>query len=468
MTRALNRRKFLQHTSAAVGFWVATRESRSESRSPNERLRVAAIGVGGKGKTDVSSVAEAGAEIVALCDVDDERAKDSYAAFPQARRFADYREMFDKMHGQIDAVIVSTPDHMHAGPTMVAMKLGKHVYTQKPLTHTVHEARLLAETARQQKVVSQMGNQGTALDSLREAIEVIRAGHIGSVKEVHVWTNRPIWPQGASALIEHAAVKPALHGRTNYAKVPSTLQWDLWLGCAPERPYDPIYVPFKWRGWMDFGTGALGDMACHLMNMPYQALKLGYPTAVEAQAAPDLTEETYPSWSVVNYEFPARGEQPPVRMTWYDGGRNRPEWATRRLTELCGMKNLPGSGYVCVGEKGNLLSPSEIGGQYRLVPQERFAGHKPPPRTLPRVIGHYKEWIQACIENKLDMPMSSFDVAGPLTETVLLGCLAMRVGGRIEWDPAAMRITDVVSEKKTSVAEANKYLTKEYRKGWEL
>jgi predicted dehydrogenase len=461
MRQRTSRRVFLKRSAmATVGFWVGTRNTWAQSRSSNEKLRVACIGLGGKGRTDVTSVANAGAEIVALCDVDDERARDIYKKFPTVRKFHDYREMFDRMHKEFDAVTVTTPDHMHAGPTMMAMRLGKHVYTQKPLTHTVAEARLLNDTARQHKIVSQMGNQGTANDRLREAIEIIQSGALGPVREGHVWTNRPIWPQGADALMQNKSVRSVLHGELKRPEVPATLQWDLWLGCAPARIYDPIYVPFSWRGWWDFGTGALGDMACHLMNVPYHAMKLGYPTSVEAQTAPDLNEETYPTWSVVTYEFPARGELPPVKLMWYDGGENRPEWIDRKLSELTKSTDLPPSGYVCVGENGSITTSSETAGDYRLVPHDKFAEFKPPAPTLPRVPNHYVEWVRACTENKPDMPMSKFATAGPLTETVLLGCVAMRIGKKLEWDAPAMKVTNV--------PEANKHLNKEYRKGWEL
>ncbi len=455
------RRDFLKSsTLAAAGFWVASRDAWAQSRSPNGRLQVACIGVGGKGKVDAAGAADAGADIVALCDVDDVRGKDSYERFPKARRFGDYRRMLDEMHASIDAVIVSTPDHMHAAQTMMAMKLGKHVYTQKPLTHDVYEARLLRDTARERRIVSQMGNQGTASDTFREAIEVIQSGAIGAVREVHVWTNRPIWPQGAQAIIQNRAVRSALRGEKAREAVPSTLQWDLWLGCAPLRPYDEVYVPFSWRGWWDFGTGALGDMACHLINLPYHALKLGYPTAIEAQTAPDLNDETYPSWSVVRYEFPAREGLPPVELTWYDGGKNRPDWVGQRLTQAAQSKTVAGNGSIFVGEKGTLVCAHETGSRYHLVPEERFRGFKPPEPTLPRVPGHYREWVRACLENNPRMPMSNFDTAGPMTETVLLGCVAMRAGGRIEWDAAASKITNL--------PEANRYLRREYREGWTL
>jgi predicted dehydrogenase len=461
MKRQNTRRHFLRTSAAAsVGFWVASRDAWSQSRSPNERLRVACIGVGGKGESDATSVAGAGADVVAVCDVDDRRGKDTYERFPKARRFHDYRKLLDEMRDQVDAVMVSTPDHMHAGPTMMAMKLGKHVFTQKPLTHTVAEARLLNETARKQKIVSQMGNQGTAADVFRESVEIVRAGVLGTVREVHVWTNRPSWPQGAGALIGNRSARSALRGEVQRPAVPATLQWDLWLGCAQPRPYDPIYVPFSWRGWRDFGTGALGDMACHLMNMPWHALRLEHPTSVEARTAPDLNEETYPSWSVVTYDFPARGDLPPVKLTWYDGGANRPEWAQRRLLELTRATKLPSSGFVCVGEKGSITTVGDTPGGYALVPESGFAGFKPPDRTLPRVPGHYHEWVRACQENKPDMPMSNFAVAGPLTESILLGCVAMYAGKRLEWDAPQMKITNVGS--------ANALLTKEYRKGWEL
>ena len=461
MDATTSRRDLLLGAAAlGAGFWVSPRNAWALSRSPNEALRIAVIGAGGRGASDTRELAAAGAQIVALCDVDDERAKGTYESFPKARRFVDYREMLEKMDKEIDAVLIATPDHMHAPQTMMAMRLGKHVYTQKPLTHNIHEARLLTQTSASRGIVSQMGNQGAASPRQREAIEVIRSGAIGPVREVHVWTDRPIWPRGVDALMAHHGVRSSLRGPSSPPPVPRTLNWDLWLGCAAERAYDKIYVPFSWRGWWDFGTGALGDMACHIWNMPWHALHLDAPTAVEAQVAPDVNDETCPSWSVVTYAFPARGERPAVKLVWYDGGRKRPEWVSRRLAELTQSEKPPGNGAVCIGDKGRLVWTYGGGLEYRLLPESDFAGFKPPDPTLPRVPNHFVEWIRACIDNRPDAPISNFATAGPLTEAILLGCVAIRTRQRLEWDAANLKVTNV--------PEANRFLTREYRKGFEL
>lgn len=467
MARRSSRRNFLKtSTLASAGVWVAARPTLGQSKSPNEKLNVACIGVGGMGAGDCRDMASHGANIVAVCDVNDEAAKGTYEKFPNAKRFYDFREMFDKMHKDIDAVTVSTPDHTHAVATMMAMKLGKHVYTQKPLTHDVYEARVLTEAAAKYKVVTQMGNQGTAEPGLRQAVEVIQSGAIGAVREVHVWTNRPVWPQGTGAILQHEGVKAALSGNGESAKVPSHIKWDLWLGTAPERPFDPIYMPFKWRGWWDYGTGALGDMACHTANMAFMACNLGYPTSVEAEMS-EYNDQTFPMWSVIRYEFPARsnprgGDMPPLKWTWYDGGADKPAWVNKKLKELAHGRDIPGSGSIIIGDKGTLFSPNDYGAQYVLLPEKQFEGYQPPTPWLPRAPegGHKKEWILACLANKPEMCMSNFGYAGPLTETVVLGCVAMRAGKKIEWDGPNMKITNV--------PEANKFLRREYRKGWEL
>jgi hypothetical protein len=291
-----------------------------------------------------------------------------------------------------------------------------------------------------------MGNQGTALDGLREAVEVVQSGAIGPVREVRVWTNRPVWPQGIG--------RPE-----NTPPVPPHLDWDLWLGTAPERRYHPAYHPFKWRGWWDFGTGALGDMACHTANMAFKALKLGYPTSIEAETAEDLTEETFPSWSIIRYEFPARGHMPPVRWTWYDGGKNMPQKAKEAIKKHAYGQDIPGSGSLLIGDYGTLFSPNDYGAEYVLLPEKDFKDYKPPVPWLPRVDGkHTQEWIRAC--KGMGTTMSNFGYAGPLTETVVLGCVAIRAGKQILWDGPNMRITND--------RKANDYLRRTYRTGWSL
>ena len=476
MPRKSNRRDFLKTSAVAgMGYWVSgTQSVFAQSRMKNGKINVASIGCGGQGGGDIRNIAKCGANVVALCDVDWAMAAGAFKDFPKAARFYDFREMFDKMGKEIDAVQISTPDHTHAPATMLAMKLGKHVYTQKPLTHDVYEARVLTEAARKYKVVTQMGNQGSAEPGLREACEVVWSGAIGAVREVHVWTNRPIWPQGARAIVNLPRVRAALSGNGDpNPEVPKTFNWDLWLGTAPERPF-PGYktiMPFSWRGWVDYGTGALGDMACHTANMAFRACKLGYPTSVEAEMSEAWNCETYPTWSIVKYEFPEREGLPPLQWTWYDGGRDKPSWVTAKLKELAGLgpnDKLADSGSLLIGEKGVLFSPNDYGAQYFLLPKEKFADYKPPTPTLPRhpeewaekkVHPHFMEWVTACEQNKPDLPFSNFSYAGPLTETVLLGCVAMRAGKRIEWDGPNLKITNI--------PEANAFLKREYRKGWE-
>jgi predicted dehydrogenase len=449
MARKLNRRDFLAKTSTiGVGYWVASRTGIALAKSANEKVNVAAIGCGGMGGGDIGSLAGKGCNVVALCDVDHKHAGGSFQKFPNARRFWDFREMLDKMEKEIDAVNVSTPDHTHAVATMDAMKRGIHVYTQKPLTHDVYEARMLTKAARKYKVVTQMGNQGTAHDGLREAVEVIRAGAIGKPLEVHVWTNRPVWPQGIDRPKEGQPVRDGLN-------------WDLWLGTAPERPYHEAYCPFKWRGWVDYGTGALGDMACHTANMAFMACDLGYPTSVECRAMSNFNGETYPTWSVIEYEFPKRGELPPLRWTWYDGGNDKPKWVVERLKKLAYGRDIPGSGSLIIGEKGTLFSPNDYGSSYQLLPSKDFEGYEKPEPSLPRAGGdNYGEWVNAIRLGDPSKTMSNFDYAGPLTETVVLGCVALRAGQRIQWDGPNMKITNV--------RKANDLLRREYRKGWTL
>jgi hypothetical protein len=344
--------------------------------------------------------------------------------------------MLDELHGQIDAVVVATPDHTHAVASIAAMKLGKHVYCEKPLTWCIAEARMMREVARRQKVATQMGNQGLASSATRQAIEIIRAGALGAVREVHLWTDRPIWPQG----IDRPKETPP---------VPSELDWDLWLGPAPYRPYHPAYHPFRWRGWIDFGTGALGDIGCHAFPMPFLALNLGYPSWVQAVSS-GHNGETYPRWSIVQYEFPARGNLPSVRLTWYDGGQKP---SAELLKDWLKGETIPDNGHLIVGDKGVMFNG-------RLLPADRFKDYQPPAPSLPRAPqdNHRLEWVQAC---KTGTPtMSNFEFAGLVTEVVLLGNVALLTGEKIEFDPKALRAK--------GCPEADRYLRRTYRKGWSL
>ncbi len=450
MSRRTNRRQFIQQTGlAGLGFWVAGGLTRTFSRSPNEKLNIAGIGVGGKGSSDIDQAGKLG-NVVALCDIDDKTLDKKAEKFPNAKKYNDFRKMFDEMGKSIDAVTVSTPDHTHAVAAMMAIKLGKHVYCQKPLTHTVREARELRLAARKYHVCTQMGNQGSAENKLREAIEVVQAGAIGPVTEVHVWTNRPIWPQ-APKLTKRPAPKP----------VPPHVHWDLWLGPAPERPYADGYHPFSWRGFWDFGTGALGDMACHTANMAFRALKLGSPASVSAENG-EINPETYPGWATITFQFPARGEMPPVKFVWYEGHRDGKKNLPPK--ELLHGENPPGSGSLLVGAKGILYSPNDYGANYVLLPRKNFEGYKPPQPTLPRNgrgdLGMKEEWVRAILENKPEIAYSNFDIAGLLTETILLGNVAMRAGKKLEWDAENMKFPNS--------PEAEQFLHFEYRKGWTL
>jgi predicted dehydrogenase len=443
------RRDFIRNTAlTGAGIWIAggtgcrlfSPRPEPRYRSANEKLNIACIGAGGRGGGNVRGVSSE--NIVALCDVDDERAAGSYKDHPGAKKYHDFRRMFDEMHAQIDAVVISIPDHSHALPAMIAMQLGKHVYCEKPLTHDVFEARILAETAAEYGVVTQMGNQGTAHDNFRRGVEVIKGGVIGPVREAHIWTNRPVWPQGMA--------RP-----TETPPVPAHLQWDLFLGTAPVRPYHPAYHPFTWRGWWDFGTGALGDMGCHTANLAFMALDLGSPVSLKSQNS-EFNRDSFPTWSVITLEFPARGEKPPVTWTWYDGSDQKPQWVIDKIKSLIHGEEMSGSGAVLIGDEGTLYSPNDYGADWVLLPGDQFRDAKLPEPTLPRSPGHHQEWIEAC---KGGAPtFSDFSYGGPLTEALLLGNIAMYTGEEIQWDGKGLEVTN--SEK------AQHLVRREYRKGW--
>lgn len=437
MPRRTTRRSFMQSAAVAgVGFWTASSLRAQQGDSPNDRIAFACIGVGGKGSSDSSDAGNNG-DIVAICDVDERTLDGAARRFPKAKRYNDFRKMLDEMHSSIDAVTVSTPDHTHAPAAAMAMKLGKHCFCQKPLTHSIYEARTLAEIARERDLATMMGNQGTAEPALRKAAAVIQAGALGTVSEVHVWTNRPIWAQGGP--------------RPEPAEVPANVHWDLFLGPAPERPFAPGYHPFAWRGWWDFGTGALGDMACHTMNMPFMALNLRDPVAVTATTS-GHNKDSYPEWSEIVYEFPETDSRTAVNMYWYDGGR-RPD------PELLEGQEVPPSGALLVGEKGKLFSPGDYGGSYRML-----GGAEEPDVDFERSPGHFDEWVRAIQGGPA--AVSNFpDYAGALTETVLLGNLAVwqaadGEGERVEWDATSLR--------PTSHPDLMAIVKREYREGWSL
>jgi len=450
------RRDFLKNSSlVGAAWWVGgTLASGADSKNPLERLNFASIGVGGKGSGDSSHAGMVG-NVVALCDIDDIQLEKKSHVFKSARKFNDYREMLDVMADKIDACTVSTPDHSHAPASVMAMKKGKHVYTQKPMAWSVYEARRMREVANEMKVATQMGNQGTADAGFRAGIEVIRSGAIGPVKEVHVWTNRPIWPQG--------------EGRPNRSDpIPEHVHWDLFLGPAPERPYVAgVYHPFKWRGWLDFGTGALGDMACHTANMAVMSLELFDPIAVDVKKTSGIVEnESYPKYSVLEYDFPEREtvlfnkgvKLPACKMTWYDGQQYPPK-------ELLQGEKRSDSGLLLVGEEGSLYSPNDYGARHVLLSKEKFKNYKKPEPWIPRTKGmgdgdarHLAEWAAACRGGA--PAMSNFNYAARLTETMILGNLALKAGGRIEWDAAKQVVTNLPA--------ANKFVKREYRKGYSI
>ncbi len=476
MARHPTRRRFIQDTTlAGLGFWAAGGVALgAKEKAANDQVNIACIGVGGKGSSDVDGAAKVG-KIIAFCDVDENtlngKASETVKKgsdepkFPGVQKFHDYREMLDKLGDKIDAVTVSTPDHTHAPAALMAMKKGKAVYCQKPLTHTVAEAREMREVAAKMKVATQMGNQGSAENGLREGVELVQAGAIGPVKEVHVWTNRPIWPQGPDAIMKVAGAREAafaaLHGKSFTFTAPTPpkhVHWDLWLGVAPERPYDPIYHPFSWRGWLDFGTGAIGDMACHTANLAYRALKLGLPTSIQAEAG-DVNPETYPTYAKITFDFPAREDMPAVKFYWYEGVKDRklvlpPESLIKGL-------HVPDSGSLLVGEKGMLYSPNDYGAAFNLLPEENFKGYQRPAPTLPRNgkgdDGMKAEWVAAIRGGPA--AYSNFEIASRLTESMLLGDVAIRTPGKkLEYDSENMKITNN--------ADADKLLKTEYRTGW--
>jgi predicted dehydrogenase len=408
-----SRRQFLQTTAATgIGVWLAGGLQAKESRSANGRIAMASIGVGGKGGSDSVDAGRLG-DMVAICDVDENTLDGAARKWPKAKKYTDFRKMLDEMGKSIDAVTVSTPDHCHAVAAAMAIRMGKHTFVQKPLTHTLHEARVLAQLAREHKVATQMGNQGTANDGLRKAAALIQAGTLGKVTEVHVWTNRPIWPQGGE--------------RPKPETPPSTLHWDLWLGPSPKRPYGPGYHPFAWRGWWDFGCGALGDMACHTVNMPFAALMLRDPTSVQADSS-GHNKDSYPKWSKIVFEFPANDTRPAVKLFWYDGGKRPP----KELFHGHDVQGV-GAGALVVGEKGKLFTPGDYCDQYEL-----WGNVTEPEVKYTRSPGHFQEWVRAIKGG--EPAMSNFlDYAGPLTETILLGNLAVWVaaagkGEKLEWD----------------------------------
>jgi predicted dehydrogenase len=459
-----SRRDFLKSGSlAAAGFFIVPRHVLGRGFiAPSDKLNIAGIGAGGKGESDLHEFSKSpNANIAYLCDVDDRQIKKSVERFPKAQRYYDFREMLDKEHKSIDAVSVSIPDNCHAVAAIAAMQLGKHVYVQKPLTHDIYEARLLTESAKRYKVVTQMGNQGASGNGVRTMQEWYRAGIIGDATEIKVWTNRPVWPQGTGT---PKSTDP----------VPDELKWDLWLGPAKEEPYHKEYVPFSWRGFWAFGTGALGDMGCHLIDPAFKTVGLGYPTDVQCSQVSiyekmwtaDYFPESCPAASSVILNFPGKDGKPNVKLHWMDGGI-----VPERPDELGADEQFGGGdgGVLIIGTKGKMMCGT-YGSDPKLLPTSRTS-EVSIPQTLARVPeGHYVQWINACIagygRNEVSSP---FEYAGPLTETILMGNLALRASNikkgntfpgrkKLLWDAPNMKITNF--------DEANQFVKRDYRQGW--
>jgi predicted dehydrogenase len=448
----LSRRNFMGTAAAAMAaFTVVPRHvlGGAGNTPPSEKLNIAGVGVGGMGQNNIRAC---GSEnIVALCDVDSNYAAGVFKKYPKARAWTDYRKMLAEQK-DIEAVVVATPDHTHAVIAMAAMQLGKHVYVQKPLTRSVYEARMLTEAARKYKVATQMGNQGHSSDEVRLVCEWIQDGAIGDVHDVHCWTNRPVWPQGIG--------RP-----TDASPKPDSLDWDLWIGPSPMRPYHPTYLPFNWRAWIDFGAGALGDMGCHVMDAAFWSLKLKYPTSVEASHSYDVqkmwtrfdNKETYPRAEVVHYQFPAREGMAPVKLHWYDGGilPERPE-------DLEPGRRTPESGTIFVGTKGKIMCGT-YSENARLIPETKMRAYQRPPKRIARIKdgsgGHEQDWIRACKGGPA--ASSNFDYSGPFTETVVMGNLAvLNPGKKLLWDGENMKVTND--------EQANAYVKPKFRDGWTL
>ncbi len=455
----MDRRDFLKQTAVAgtgsILLGGAPGYAGSLRPPPNEKVRFACIGVGGKGRGDTDHAASQG-EIVGLCDVDEEtlgkmanRLKEKH---PGLKIYYDYRKMLEELSGKIDAVTVSTPDHTHAPASVMAMRMGKHVYCQKPLTWSIEEARLMRLLAAEKKLCTQMGNQGTADPGFRSGVELLRSGLLGQIKEILVWTNRPIWPQGMGVPKDTPGI-------------PNKVRWSEFLGAAHDRPYHPSYQPFSWRGWLDFGTGALGDMACHTINIAAMALELFDPETVEVVDTSGIVDNaSYPVWSIIRTSFGPRNGRGPLTMTWYDGGDNLPKDKRSYSDRLYGER-APRSGLLLVGEKGSFFSKNDYGAEHTLLPRDQFKDVEKPKPSLPRLgkgdndVNHLREWVEAIKAGDPTKALSNFDYSAQLTETVLLGVVALKAGKKIEWDAAGMRAKNFY---------ADEFIRRDYRKGYSI
>jgi predicted dehydrogenase len=439
MTTPISRRDMLRTAAVAAGVWTtAGTRTKAQPVSPNEKLNIAGIGVGGRGAGDVDGVASE--NLVALCDVDEKRAAATFERYPNAKRFKDFRKMLDEIHPQIDAVVIGTPDHTHAPAGVMAMKLGKHCYCEKPLTHSVYEARVMAEVAAEKKLVTQLGTQIHAGGNYRRVVELVQSGAVGTVGEVHVWLGAnfagPPTPTDMSQPDAPSDRPP----------VPETLDWDLWLGPASYRPYHSAYAPFGWRYWWNFANGQLGDFFCHYCDLAFWALNLRHPTMVEAEGP--VHPESAARWTIARQQYPARGDLPPVRLNWYNGGpypafvkeKKIPEWK---------------SAVLFIGSEGMLIADY---GNHKLLPEEKYADFKRPDPFILDSIGHHREWVEAC---KTGGPTTcNFDYSGALTEAALLCNVALRSGKKLDWDAKNL--------KATGCPEADAFIRREYREGWTL
>lgn len=451
---SINRRQFLYGAGVGVTLFNILPGSLlrgAENLSPNEKLNVAGIGIGSRGGSDVDEVAGLGHNIVALCDVDENYAAKEFAKYPNAKRFTDYRVMLDKMGKEIDAVTIGTPDHTHAVIAMDAMRRGKHVYCEKPLAHSVHEVRTLMAAAHKYKVVTQLGNQGHSSDTIRRLCEWVWAGAIGQVHTIHA---------GCDAFKNVYCQIPNLGKLEEHHDVPKGLDYDLWIGPVPFRPYSPLWVPWNWRGWLPFGCGCIGDWICHVVDPTFWALDLGAPTTVQAEVTgydPAKQGLCYPSATKITFEFPARKARGPVKLVWHDGNNPIP-----KPQDFPADDKIPGTGAILFGDKGMIVHGSHGGGGCHLLPEnlmEQYSGKNAPAQKITRVKGHAWDWAEAIRTNR--KAGSNFDYGGPLTQVALLGLIALRFPGQtLKWNNKRVRFTNHDA--------ANTYINPAYRNGWKL
>jgi predicted dehydrogenase len=440
-----SRRQFVKTAGGAIAaFTIVPRHVLGRGqRPPSEKLNIACVGIAGRGKANLNGVK--GENVIALCDVDTRRAGEAFAAFPQAKRFRDYRKMLDAVEKDIDAVVVATPDHTHAVVLMDAMRRGKHVYSEKPLAHSIGEVRALRKAAHEYNVVTQLGNQGHSFNDIRTFCEWIWDGAIGKVHEAHAFCS------SVYSTVSQLGKLKEKH------EVPAGLDWDLWLGPAQWRPYNPVYVPGSWRRWSAFGTGCIGDWVCHTVDPVFWALGLDAPKTIRAEARgydPKKHAETFPPATKVTFEFAAKGDRGPVKLVWFDG-----QWTPPRPAELEPGREVRKTGGVVMGEKGTIMYGSHGAGSLRIIPESKMKAYERPEPKLPRVKNHHQDWLRAVRTG--GQAGSHFDYGGPLTEVALLGAIGIRLLGQtLEWDAENMRFTN--SE------EANQYVSPPYREGWTL